>query len=524
MKITLNNLKLNIDDKTIPSQYSSNVPVTFVNDKMYNGYVSTAQIKYTEGYKIIQRTLNISGGVFYLPYEALANEGMLELSIMNTKGNTSINSQPLHLKVTGAPYGSNILPSDASTWESYVSGYIDSYVAYMEAEIQELNDKVVYLTDAMIKNTVSGEGLVQIEDGSNMEIHKLTVHGQSVQNGTPTPSAPVDIESLVVSEMFVTGKNLLKNGAVSSSNGGVTFTVNEDKSITCNGSTTTDYALCNMLTVYELPKQFKKGSTYAFIGAKANVPVQIYERQESSWVLNTVCTTEKHEFTISENAQGLLIRIAISAGKTVSKETIYPMIVAVPCEDYEYEKYKDIVTTEIDAVLNSLPNGVCDTLDNNVITRRAGVVTFNGNETWSQNTGWETDGIAAFYYALSGREDRSYAISDNFETRAFVDCMESNIITKEALRYDSSAIYIFIKESRLSTVDVAGFKAWLQSHPVTVCYELATPTTEEVDVDATHTFYPHTNVYVESNLAAQIDVTYIADTKLYIENRLESAA
>ena len=34
------------------------------------------------------------------------------------------------------------------------------------------------------------------------------VEGESVQNGTPTPSAPVDIKSVVVSELKTCGKNL----------------------------------------------------------------------------------------------------------------------------------------------------------------------------------------------------------------------------------------------------------------------------------------------------------------------------
>ena len=42
------------------------------------------------------------------------------------------------------------------------------------------------------------------------------------------------------------------------------------------------------------------------------------------------------------------------------------------------------------------------------------------------------------------------------------------------------AINIWLKKSKLSTQDVAGFKQWLQQNPITVVYELATPYYEEI--------------------------------------------
>ena len=99
-----------------------------------------------------------------------------------------------------------------------------------------------------------------------------------------------------------------------------------------------------------------------------------------------------------------------------------------------YEKYKWMTTTiALNNPLRSLPDGVYDTYESGVITRRVGSVVLNGSETWTKNNGWETNGISCFYHTVNERESRSYAICDKFVTKSFVDSMKDGKITFECL-------------------------------------------------------------------------------------------
>lgn len=54
----------------------------------------------------------------------------------------------------------------------------------------------------------------------------------------PNPAYSIDIKSVVISEIKVSGKNLLQHTATTQTINGVTFTVNEDGSVTANGTAT----------------------------------------------------------------------------------------------------------------------------------------------------------------------------------------------------------------------------------------------------------------------------------------------
>ena len=68
-------------------------------------------------------------------------------------------------------------------------------------------------------------------------VSDIVIKGQTSQDGTPTPSVPVDINVVSGSNIVNTSnKNLLPNNAQNVTMNGVTFTVNKDKSIKINGT------------------------------------------------------------------------------------------------------------------------------------------------------------------------------------------------------------------------------------------------------------------------------------------------
>lgn len=74
-------------------------------------------------------------------------------------------------------------------------------------------------------------------------------------------------------------------------------------------------------------------------------------------------------------------------------------------------------------------------------------------------------------------------------------------------------------------VDVAAFKKWAADR-LTIYYALAAPIEQDLTpeliakFEQLHTYYPTTNIFASDN--AGVDVQYLADTKLYIDSKLQS--
>ena len=84
--------------------------------------------------------------------------------------------------------------------------------------------------------------------------------------------------------------------------------------------------------------------------------------------------------------------------------------------------------------------------------------------------------------------------------------------------------WLHIYDEKYNTSDISLWKAHLAEKPITVEYELAEPITEEIDIDldGLSMFYPTTILSNDCN--ANMEVTYIADTKAYIDKKFAELA
>lgn len=155
-------------------------------------------------------------------------------------------------------------------------------------------------------------------------------------------------------------------------------------------------------------------------------------------------------------------------------------------------------------------------------------VELDGTEAWF--LGVELDNTIAFGFV---KDDKK---AGKGLCNAFVTKMSGvSTIDEEFSQFRAvgKIIYIRINKSRLTTEDVAGFKEWLAARktagtPVIVEYE-----TEEETIEAyteaqqtvhnqlqnVKTYKTVTNVFTEN---AELEMEYIADTKTYIDNEINS--
>ena len=151
-------------------------------------------------------------------------------------------------------------------------------------------------------------------------------------------------------------KNLLKNTATSTTNNGVTFTVNDDGSVTANGTATGD-SVKTLGMFVPIPN-----TEYIFTGN---------EKVNDSGYSNNICFIDgidgsdtwhagavdekKYIFTPKTNAK-ITCRISIKEGTHVDNLTFYPMIRSADITDGTYEPYVDDVDTRLQKIDNSILN------------------------------------------------------------------------------------------------------------------------------------------------------------------------
>ena len=90
---------------------------------------------------------------------------------------------------------------------------------------------------------VSGKN-ININSAIMAPLESVQIDGETSQNGTPTPSAPVAVQTTTGENVIkICGKNLLDiNSNLKSSSNGLTFTANNDGSFTLSGTTTATWA------------------------------------------------------------------------------------------------------------------------------------------------------------------------------------------------------------------------------------------------------------------------------------------
>ena len=146
--------------------------------------------------------------------------------------------------------------------------------------------------------------------------------------------------SFMGEQIKTTGKNLLEpptSGSVS----GVTFTVNNDGSITVNGTATSNGTYDFYRSTTALPSWAKLGQTYTLSLTNAINRLDIFSYDSSGAITNLVSTSGyvTRVFTIPNDAVGMLARIFITSGVTYGV-TIYPQI-EIGTSASAYESYQE---------------------------------------------------------------------------------------------------------------------------------------------------------------------------------------
>lgn len=169
---------------------------------------------------------------------------------------------------------------------------------------------------------------VTVSDAAKTPVAGLTVFGKSTQDGTPTPDAPVAIESVT--------PNLLHSTAISRTVSGLTFTVNPDGSVSVEGTSTAGVTFDFLgygLSDFTLP-----AGTYTLSGCPSG-------GSGSKWKLDIEDTAGTYvidygsgaTFTVTSSRTFVRCRIVVYNGQTTNftfKPALYAGSQAMPNVPY----------------------------------------------------------------------------------------------------------------------------------------------------------------------------------------------
>lgn len=300
----------------------------------------------------------------------------------------------------------------------------------------------------------------------------------------------------------VTGKNLLKNNSTGGTTNGITFTVNDDGTVTANGIATDNAQIYINQVIGALPN-----GRYILSGFPSNLQtggnnyIRLLCNNNTAILANLSSDTEV-EFTVDDGHVFSRCFISVARRVTANNVVFKPMIRLASDTDDTYEPYTESVSS-LD-LQEPVYGGTLD-LETGEL-----VCTFKKIPNLGAYA-WAKDGNAGKFFLQNTFTDVKlppnnttkanmicsvYAVNTNEETYALVN---DKTISLASVSY----YYFRIYDSRYASADAATFKTAMSG--VQLCYELATPQTYQLTPQQLALFKGINNI---SANAKTVQVTY----------------
>ena len=381
-------------------------------------------------------------------------------------------------------------------------------------------------------------------DSKNMQINNaiagklgnLKIYGNSIQNGTPTPDNPVEIQSVgeLVTDandsnygkykipVTVTGKNIgtakqvysgLKKSAGTANDSRYTEKIRDGRECV--------YFVDNFEMKYS-DIYFRENTQYTFsFDYKQTLNSSSASKETSDLLCIWYTDSSRDDIVVSNpnhETEWKHISYTSKANKTIKA-------IGTISHNYRFGNYIDINTFQIEEgnketdyepykgqttniYLNEPLRKVGDAVDyidfkNKKVVRSVGETTLKGNENWwNYKNG---DNYHTYACSLSGIKFGS-AISNTFSSNVSSTINASN----EAIySLDKNYIFVSIAKNRLTADSANDFKAWVKSHNIVVDYVLINKKQESINISEISTINGTNNISIGTSVnPSKMEVVY----------------
>lgn len=369
---------------------------------------------------------------------------------------------------------------------------------------------LVAKVNSIYRQTATSYNVVGTSEGSALA---HTIYGMSVQDGTPTPSVPVEIKS-AKADFKCVGKNLIPYpySDTSKTVNGITFTDNGDGTINVNGTntqaSTTSFTICSYNNFNNLEKGDYILSGCPSGGGDGTYRIWLGVHQTGGgWLVSNSDKGDGCIFSMPEGSDGVSIYIEVRANATANNLVFKPMITLADVEDSDYEHYEPYQHTNVttNLTLRAIEVAstddytyerdgkyyVADTIDwsedeGYQITRRIGEVVLDGSTPIASISG---NTVQIMHTAFSqmranlnvGYSNRFAHKSSNYTTGGDANTGLSSgefSYRKGQVTTTANQRSIYIKNSDFTTMSNAS--TWFASNNTNIAFVLETPITESI--------------------------------------------
>lgn len=373
----------------------------------------------------------------------------------------------------------------------------------------------------LIVDTVEGNNPT-IDNSTDGNVTYLKNSGYIEQDGTPTSDAPIEIKGLGDSgtiEVKTCRKNVFDYTSIanrfSNNADGTEHTYSDGEFVITRVANNNSgvYSYANELNI------FKGKKIRVTLDAKTNTDGMDIRVSLGglSYVVKTITTSYARysfDFDLSDVTNGypFVIYGNSVAGNMYIKDIMFEDVTKSVSTGDTYEPYTG--TQALIPISAPLYDG--DYIEiypdgSGQIVRTKGVKVFKGEELFYHEPSWVNSNAFFNSYALSDIKPVS-----GYATVANVKCSHLRVVTPNYLSDTESADgCIGIGGSKSIYISIPGIttqadlKTWLQANPITVVYELETPTTEPLTAEQVaefmklQTFKPVTNVIADGDVTVK---------------------
>lgn len=345
-------------------------------------------------------------------------------------------------------------------------------------------------------------GIIAVTDGAARPVVGLVSTITATQAGTGDPSADNvrPITGLNAVNVKRTGKNLLNASQwTNKTTSGITFTNNGDGSVSVAGTNATGSPVNHQVAI-SLP--LKAGTyTVSGCGTTATGCYSVVTHRSNGAVVFAYGDKQ----LVIDTDQTVVCYIQVAAGATVDV-TLWPMI-EVGSVATAFEAYQGVTLNA--ALPETVYGGYLD-WTTGLLTVTHGLFVLDGTEAWGGGDS------GSLYYLLQGLPRAGVsAVPPMCSHYPGADVYHTS---QEGVQATPTKVWL---RDRRFVADAAGLQAWFAEQaaagtPVQIVYQLAEPYTIQLD--------PQTLDMLKGNNAVWSDcgdtaVSYVADTKLYIDNK-----
>lgn len=351
--------------------------------------------------------------------------------------------------------------------------------------------RLYYGDDIARNSTLSGEYIqFSVEGVADGTMSLTQIDGNTTQDGTPTPSAPVPVQTVTGRQtVTVAGKNLLRNAyqATQTINLGKNLFDKENANVldgyvsnSAIVATNNDYTIwipCEPNATYTIQKMNATPQATTRFRMATTKDEPILGRgiiQSTYWNAGDGSATNVHTITTASNSHYLAINIMQKSATTTLAEMLASIQIEKGHTASSYSAYfEPIELCKIVGASTTWQDRIYKENGKWWLHKEIGKVVLNGSETWTwqPSGGYDRAGLTptgAYIYTDTTRHTSS-VLSSHFSPSA------TNGYGIVFQYQEKTWLY---PQATITTL--ADFKTWLGTALPSVYYRLATPTTTEI--------------------------------------------